>query len=198
LARTNLYVVRALSKYGLSNFSLVILEYTSSENLIACEQKWIDLLKPEYNTNPTAGSSPFMQDQYWSCMKEGYRLHTAESIEKMCIAGLGRKHTEGVRLAMSESRKGKNNPFFGKTHSDQSLALIKAAANNRIKSAVPGLEVEITDLETKLTTTYESIRKAAVAIGSDIKSISRREKSQLEKGINTPYRNRYMIVIRRS
>lgn len=177
MARTNLYVVRALSKYGLSNFSLVILEYTSSEDLIACEQKWIDLLKPEYNTNPTAGS-----------------------IEKMCIAGLGRKHTEGVRLAMSESRKGKNNPFFtlGKTHSDQSLALIKAAANNRIKSAVPGLEVEITDLETKLTTTYESIRKAAVAIGSDIKSISRREKSQLEKGINTPYRNRYMIVIRRS
>jgi group I intron endonuclease len=185
LARTNLYVVRALSKHGLSNFSLVILEYTSSEDLIACEQKWIDLLKPEYNTNPTAGSS------------KGY-IHTAESIEKMCIAGLGRKHTEGVRLAMSESRKGKNNAFFGKTHSDQSLALIKAAANNRIKSAVPGLEVEITDLETKLTTTYESIRKAAVAIGSDIKSISRREKSQLEKGINTPYRNRYMIVIRRS
>jgi len=99
---------------------------------------------------------------------------------------------------MSESRKGKNNPFFGKTHSDQSLALIKAAAKNRVKSGVPGLEVEITDLETKLTTTYESIRKAAVAIGSDIKSISRREKSQLEKGINTPYRNRYMIVIRRS
>lgn len=185
MARTNLYVVRALSKYGLSNFSLVILEYTSSENLIACEQKWIDLLKPEYNTNPTAGSS------------KG-NIHTAESIEKMCIAGLGRKHTEGVRLAMSESRKGKNSSFFCKTHSDQSLALIKAAANNRIKSAVPGLEVEITDLETKLTTTYESIRKAAVAIGSDIKSISRREKSQLEKGINTPYRNRYMIVIRRS
>jgi len=76
LARTNLYVVRALSKHGLSNFSLVILEYTSSEDLIACEQKWIDLLKPEYNTNPTAGSS------------KGY-IHTAESIEKMCIAGLG-------------------------------------------------------------------------------------------------------------
>lgn len=116
-------------------------------------------------------------------------------------AALGRKHTEKVRLAMSESRKGKNNPFYGKTQSlrqEKSLALLKAAAANREKTPVPGIEVEITDLETKLTTTYESIRKAAKAIGSDIKSISRREKSQLEKGINTPYRNRYMIVIRRS
>jgi hypothetical protein len=40
-----------------------------------------------------------------------------------------------------------------------------------------GVEVEITDLETKLTVTYESIRKAAKAINSDIKSLSRREKS---------------------
>ena len=53
------------------------------------------------------------------------------------------------------------------------------------------------DLETKLTVTYESIRKAAKAINSDIKSLSRWEKSQLEKGINTPYRKRYMIVFNR-
>lgn len=99
---------------------------------------------------------------------------------------------------MSESRRGENNPFYGKKHNEETLSGIRAAAANRIKTPVPGIEVEITDLETKLTTTYESIRKAAVAIGSDIKSLSRREKSQLEKGINTPYRNRYMIVIRRS
>lgn len=35
----------------MKNFSLVILEYSDSENLIFCEQKWIDLLKPEYNTS---------------------------------------------------------------------------------------------------------------------------------------------------
>jgi hypothetical protein len=99
---------------------------------------------------------------------------------------------------MSENRKGSKNPFFGKNHTKEALSRIKAAAAKREKSPVAGLEVEITDLETKLTTTYESIRKAAKAINSDIKSISRREKSQLEKGINTPYRNRYMIVIKRS
>lgn len=99
---------------------------------------------------------------------------------------------------MSLSRRGENNPFFGKKHSKETLTLLKAAAANRIKPPVPGIEVEITDLETKLTTVFESIRKAAKAIDSDIKSICRREKTQLEKGINTPYRNRYVIVIKRS
>jgi hypothetical protein len=75
---------------------------------------------------------------------------------------------------------------------------MRAAAGNRENLPVPGIEVEITDLQTKLTTTYDSIHKAANAIDSDIKTILRREKSQLEKGVNTPYRNRYIIVIKRS
>lgn len=49
LYRSNVYIVKALSKYGMKNFSLVILEYSDSKNLIMCEQKWIDLLKPKYN-----------------------------------------------------------------------------------------------------------------------------------------------------
>jgi len=60
------------------------------------------------------------------------------------------------------------------------------------------MKVEITDLETKVTTLFVSIRKAAIAIGSDIKSILPREKNQIEKGINTPYRGKYMIIIKRS
>lgn len=75
---------------------------------------------------------------------------------------------------------------------------MKNMALNRTKLPNPVVEVEITDIETKLTSRYESIRKAAKAINSDIKSLSRREKSQLEKGINTPYRGRYIIVFNRS
>lgn len=77
----------------MNNFTLVILEYANPESLISCEQKWIDLLKPEYNLNPTAGNS------------KGYK-HTVESMEKMRTAALGRKHSEQVKQAMSESRKG--------------------------------------------------------------------------------------------
>jgi hypothetical protein len=98
---------------------------------------------------------------------------------------------------MSKSRTGKNNPFYGKKHSDESLSLIKDAASKRTKPPVPGLEVEITNIETKITTVYSSIRKAAEAIGSDIRTILRREKSLLDKGINTPYKNKYIITIKR-
>ena len=185
IARANVYIVRALSKHGMANFSLVILEYTTSDNLIKCEQKWIDKLNSEYNLNKLAGNS----SDY---------VHTPESIEKMRTLALGRKHNEEVKKLMSESRKGVNNNFFGKKHTEESIDLIRAAAFKRTKLSKPGIEVEITDLETKLTTTYESIRKAAKDINSDIKSLSRREKSQRGKGINTPYKGRYMIVFKRS
>jgi group I intron endonuclease len=62
----------------MSNFSLIILEYTNSEDLISCEQKWIDLLKPKYNILSTAGNS------------KGY-IHSKESIEKIRNALLGKK-----------------------------------------------------------------------------------------------------------
>lgn len=184
-SRTSLYIVRALNKYTMYNFSLHILEYTSSDNLIECEQKWIDLIKPEYNINPIAGNS------------KGYK-HTAESIEKMRELALGRTHTEEVKRVMSESRKKENNPFFGKKHTPEVIMKLKEFANNRVDLPVPGLEVEITNIETKVTTVYTSIRKAAIAINSNIKTILRREKTLIEKGINTPYRKKYIINIKRN
>jgi group I intron endonuclease len=144
----------------------------------------MDLLKPEYNINPKAGNS------------KGYK-HTPESIEIIRSLALGRKHSDQVKNLMCENRKGINNSFYGKKHISEALNLMKNTALNRTKLSKPGIQVEITDLETKLTDTYESIRKAANAINSDIKSLSRREKSQLEKGINTPYRGRYIIVFKR-
>jgi group I intron endonuclease len=144
------------------------------------------LLNPEYNINPVAGNSL------------GY-THSLETKEKMSRMALGRKHTEEVKLSMSESprRGGANNSFYGKTHTLDSLALMKAN-KNRINPPVPGLEVEITDLETEITTKYSSIRKAVESINSHVRTILRREKTQIEKGVNTPYRNRYIISIKRN
>jgi hypothetical protein len=87
---------------------------------------------------------------------------------------------------------------LGISLSEETRAKMRAAACKRKNLLVPSIEVEITDLQTKLTSTYASINKAANAIESDIKTILRREKSQLKKGVNTPYRNRYIIVIKRS
>lgn len=110
---------------------------------------------------------------------------------------LGRKHSEVVKKSMSVNRMGENNSFFGKKHSPETLQKLKKFAANRNYSPVPGLEVEITDIETKVTTVYDSVRKAASAINSDIKTLLRREKSHNEIGVNILYRNKYFITIKR-
>ena len=163
------------------NFSLYILEYTDYDNLIVCEQKWIDILKPVYNLSPTAGSS------------KGYK-HSAESVDKIRIATLGRTHTKEVKTCMSDNRIKEKNPFYGKKHSASTIEKLKNIASSRGYLPVSGFEVEITNLETKVTTVYSTIRKAASAIDTDIKTILRREKSQNEKAIHTPYRKKNILL----
>lgn len=183
-SKSNLYIVRSLNRYSMDNFYLHILEYSNSKNLIMCEQKWIDLIKPEYNLNPIAGST------------RGSK-HSVGAIEKMRISATGRKHTEEVRNLMSKNRQGINNAFYKKKHSPETIEKLKIIASNRTYVPVKGLEVEITDLETKITSIYSSIREAAKSLNSDIKTLLRREASQLNKGINKPYRKRYIININR-
>jgi len=98
---------------------------------------------------------------------------------------------------MSKNRQGINNSFFNKTHTPETIEKLKNLAQNRTYVPVKGLDVEITDLETKITTTTSSVREAAKLLNSDIKTLLRREKTQLIKGINKPYKNRYIITINR-
>jgi group I intron endonuclease len=191
----SMVICKALIKYGHANFSLEILEYCSPEDLIKREQYYLDRLKPEYNISLTAGA-PMTGRNHSELTKvkisEGHKgkILLEETKAKMAAAALGRQHHEETIGKMRAAK-------LGKTHTEETRAKLRAAALNREKPAVPGIRVEITDLQTKLTTTYDSIRKAADAINSDIKTILNREKSQLTKGINTPYRGRYMIVIKR-
>lgn len=115
----------------------------------------------------------------------------------MKVLATERKHSTEVKELMSINRKGVNNSFYNKKHIPETIEIFKEIARNRKYVPVKGLEVEITDLETKTTTIHSSIREAAKFLKSDIKIILRREASQLEKGINTPYRNRYIIIINR-
>ena len=55
-SKSKSHILRAILKYGYSNFELEILEYCDPENLIKREQYYIDLLKPEYNILKIAGS----------------------------------------------------------------------------------------------------------------------------------------------
>lgn len=51
----DLPIVRAITKYGLDNFILVILDYTDESNIHTSEQYFIDSLLPIYNIRQVAG-----------------------------------------------------------------------------------------------------------------------------------------------
>lgn len=51
----DLPIVRAITKYGLENFILVILDYTEESNIHISEQYYIDTLEPLYNIRQVAG-----------------------------------------------------------------------------------------------------------------------------------------------
>ena len=70
LAKSNRPIDRALLKYGFSKFSLYILEYCTSENVLEREQYYLDKIQPEYNIVENAGSTL------------GYK-HTEDSLAKM-------------------------------------------------------------------------------------------------------------------
>ena len=111
-------------------------EYTNSDNIISCEQNWINSLDPEYNINPSAGNS------------KGYK-HTDEAKEKMVKRFedkinhpfWGKHHNEKSKSLIS--KPGELNPMFNKRHSistKQRIALSKSKTplglydiNNKIK-----------------------------------------------------------------
>jgi group I intron endonuclease len=51
LKDTNQVIIKALTKYGLSSFSLilVLMPYATKEEVLALEQEILDTLKPDYN-----------------------------------------------------------------------------------------------------------------------------------------------------
>ncbi len=86
-------ITKALKKYGMANFKLFIIEDTNTDNLIEGEQYWIDILKPEYNTNPIASNTI------------GY-IHTLDTRLKIKEKALPRKVTEETKEKMRLARLG--------------------------------------------------------------------------------------------
>jgi group I intron endonuclease len=163
-------------KYGRSKFKLQILEYCSPEVLLKIEQYYIILLKPEYNILQEAGSR------------------------------MGFKHVAETKAKMSEAKKGNKNPFFCKTHTQETKAKLRAAAlgrklsedtkakmseakkGNKNMSEANGTAVEVLDLETNVKQTFFSIRMAAIAVGVAHSTVLR----YLTAGV--PYKDRYVFI----
>jgi len=176
-------ICKSLLKNGYSEFSLEILEYCNKEDTIKREQFYLDSLNPEYNILKTAGSLL------------GFK-HSEEAKAKIRLALTKRKLSDITKSKQRAAR-------LGFKHSDEVKAKLKEHLTNLNKNILrfakkKGIKVTILDLETKITTEYDSIRKAAEGIGSAQNVLLRYEKSQLNKEHSKPFKNRYVIVIHRN
>jgi len=97
-------ICRALLKYSYSKFELDILEYCDPVNLIAREQYYIDLLKPEYNILKVAGSLFGYKhtEKTLAKMSEIAKNRSEETKAKLREAALGKtyKHTEETKIKL--------------------------------------------------------------------------------------------------
>jgi len=196
--RQNSNIHKAILKYGYSKFKLDILEYCDRKDTIKREQYYMDTFKPEYNILKFAGSNLGFVHSSESIekirMKKKGRKHTIETLAKM----MGRTHSEATKnrikniLATEEVREKMVNAFSkrrGVKVSEETYAKMKSAQLNRDWVPRAGFKVEVYDLTNHLVTKFDSINKAALALGIPKSTIARRIKLNTEM----PYKNRYIF-----
>jgi len=121
----------------------------------------------------------------------GY-THTEEAKGKIISFLTGRKVSETTKAKQREAK-------LGISRSEETKAKLKehlTKLNKTVHAKKKGIKVSVIDLETNVTTEYDSVRKAAEGIGSYFNVILRHEKLQLE-GYTKPFKGRYVIKIMR-
>lgn len=169
ISRGNMSINKALLKYGYSGFQLEILEYCEPSVAVLREQYYIDLLAPEYNILKIAGSS------------------------------LGFIHSDEAKAKMSAAKSGAKHHFFGKKHTEEHIARIRASTSASLLGRSPseetrkkmveslGTPVKVTDTETGITTIYPSKRQVARELNTSLDTVRRYIVS------NKPFKGKYLI-----
>jgi len=104
------HLQRAWIKQNECDFSFRILELCDVCDLVSREQKYIDLLSPEYNISPTAGSPRghrHTEEAIKKISEAGKRLWSTNR-EKMLSINKGRVCPQETRDKISKSMMGKN------------------------------------------------------------------------------------------
>lgn len=130
-------VNNAIKKYGIKSFERVTLcEFDNEEDCYLAEEHLIgDLWKTDkkcYNKQPggkgfSSGNGHYTQGNgFTKTHKENLKTarkkrapHSEETKRKMSESRLGSKRTPDQRKNMSKAQSGKNNPMYGKTHSEE-------------------------------------------------------------------------------
>jgi group I intron endonuclease len=195
-------ICRAILKYGYENFTLEILEYCDKDKTIQREQYYMDLLKPVYNILLVAGSPlgrklPLEVKIKMAKSKLGF-THSEETKALMSEIGKTRIFSDITRARISLAHQGKkfsletltkmSEAKLGIKRSKETIDKIKAYQSTRVKQPVSGIKLSVTDLNTNETVIYESLRKAAVALGISHTTIRNCLKC------NKPFKERYLFI----
>lgn len=188
------YLQRAWNKYGPNNFELIIL-FESTGNLLILEKQFIDRLKPEYNVGSVGGGDNISNHPRLEEIKNQHRenYHNGKSglanypkarfgkdnpnwkggvCSPNCI-DCGKPISQYTTRCSKCSKIGSNNPFAGKSHSNDT----KSRISNSKKGQKPYNSLSII-IDGR---TYLSFSDAAKALGVTTGTISYRVK----KGIYT-------------
>lgn len=152
----------ALVKYGYSNFSLEILEYSNIKDVIEREQDYLNILKPEYNILQNAGSSlGFKHSEKTLNFYRNERKVSNDTRKNLSLAATGR--------ILSEEDKDKiSNKRLGVKLSEETKSKTSAAAISLI-----GVSVVVKNINTQVETGYRSLTEAAEAIGVSRTAVSK-------------------------
>lgn len=170
----------SLLKNGYSAFKLEILEYCPHKDLLSREQYYLDLLKPKYNILAKAGSSlGFKHSEESKDLIRAAALNRSEETRaKFAASKLGRKLSDETRAKIVAILQG-----------EEAKSKMKAYQSKRTKHPIPGIKIEVTNIETGVCTIYESLREAANALNMSAGTISRRIKLNIIK----PYKGKFLI-----
>jgi group I intron endonuclease len=126
----NKYLQRAYDLHGKENFVFEILLLCETFELTYYEQKYVDILSPEYNLHKECVTSSLgykYSDESKAKISRNHADvsgdknplfgigHTEETKKRLSEIRFGKKHSEETKKKISDKTSGENNPMFG-TH----------------------------------------------------------------------------------
>ena len=147
----------ALLKYGYENFNLEILEYCRADELVAREQYYLDLIKPEYNILTYAYSLLGYKHSPENIAKFKLKKISQEHKDILSLTHLGKVVSQETRdkLSLTTTNYKKNNPL-----SPEALANIKAKTMER-----EGVPVSLLNTQTNEAVDFPTLTQAGEYLG---------------------------------
>jgi group I intron endonuclease len=185
-SRGNSRIRNALLKYGYAQFSLDILEYCEPFETISKEQKYLDLLNPEYNICKYAGSTLGKKHSKETIDILKAIIPTEEQRAKHKLAIRNQdpihriKRIERLRLIHADPEQ-------------KARLLIRVRKFNAYLKQLNSKKVEIVDTLNNKTTEYSSITEAAQAMGCTTSSASEYLINYTKTGVLRLLMGRYFV-----